>query len=871
MTARNHRRSFIVLLALTTLALGLVAPLVGTAAAATFSNANSFTIADATCGTGPGDPSVPGKASLYPSNISVSGLTGTLSDVNVVLKNVSHPFDGDLAFLLVGPGGGTLVLVSDAGTAGITNVTLTVDDSAASQLSASGAWGAANSSVSAKPTDYNEAVILPNQPADSYPSPAPSPVNHPANTGSATLASVFNGINPNGTWSLYAIDDGCGDTGSVAGGWSLDISTASAAATTTSVMSSVNPSTTGQSVTFTATVTSGGPVTTGSVTFTEGVTTLAANVGLNGSGQASFSTSALPEGTHVITATYNGTASFASSSGTVTQQVDNATTVNGNTFCNTGAITIPTQGTSTPYPSHITVSGQPTTFGKVTAQVKNVSHPFAEDIDVLLVGPTTTNNLVIVSDAGSGATTNVSVTFDDTAANSVPASGAWAAPNGSATYKPTDYDPLGEVDTFPSPAPAVSSATTLAGAFGGTNPNGTWSLYVVDDGAGDGGSIAGGWCLTFTPPPQADIAVTKGDSPDPVLAGANITYAINVSNSVAGSTAASATLTDNLPAHTTFVSLTNPGWSCTTPAVGATGTVSCSRSSLTPADGTQAFSLVVKVDLQTPTTASPISNTATVSATGDTAASGNNVATATTSVTYAPSLPAVVRQSTNWLLRNTLTTGAADNTFTYGTKPLAPLMGDWNGDGIKTAGTYEAGTFKLRNTNSTGAPDIMFTFGDPSGFPVAGDFNGDGKDDVAVFRAGVWQVYYMGIGAGPTFSFGSGTWPATVPVAGDWNGDGIDGIGTYTLFAPGNIGEWNLRNTADAGIADAGTFVFGSGSQYPVVGDWNGDGVDTVGVKVMAGTTWSLRNSNTAGAANVTIDYGLANDLPETWRNLVPA
>ena len=224
------------------------------------------------------------------------------------------------------------------------------------------------------------------------------------------------------------------------------------------------------------------------------------------------------------------------------------------------------------------------------------------------------------------------------------------------------------------------------------------------------------------------------------------------------------------------------------------------------------------------------------------------------------SLPGAVTLSTNWSLRDTLTSGPPTiGPFSYGTRPLVPLMGDWNGDGIETPGTYEAGVFKLRNSNGPGDPDKMVTFGDPRGFPLAGDFDGDRIDDLAVFRNGTWQIRYSGGTLDATFVFGSGAWPSTIPVVGDWNGDNIDGIGTYVA------GAWILRNTASAGAADAGSFTYNPGtSPYPVVGDWNRDGVDTVGVK--AGTSWLLRNTNTAGAADLTIAFGAANDFPVVWR-----
>ena len=91
--------------------------------------------------------------------------------------------------------------------------------------------------------------------------------------------------------------------------------------TATTILSSQNPSDLGAPVTFTATVTAGSPVTTGTVTFRDGATVLA-TVALNASGQASFTTSALASGSHTISATYNGTSHFATSSASLVQVVD---------------------------------------------------------------------------------------------------------------------------------------------------------------------------------------------------------------------------------------------------------------------------------------------------------------------------------------------------------------------------------------------------------------------------------------------------------------------------------------------------------------------------------------------------------------------
>ena len=111
-------------------------------------------------------------------------------------------------------------------------------------------------------------------------------------------------------------------------------------------------------------------------------------------------------------------------------------------------------------------------------------------------------------------------------------------------------------------------------------------------------------------------------------------------------------------------------------------------------------------------------------------------------------LPVTVTGSTNWSVATSLPPTGSPTTFTYGTTPLVPLMGDWNGNGTRTPGTFETGVFKLSNALPPGGPTINIPFGDPRGFPVAGDFNGDGADDLAVYRNGLWQIRLESGGTG---------------------------------------------------------------------------------------------------------------------------
>src|SRR5438552_11320661 len=176
-------------------------------------------------------------------------------------------------------------------------------------------------------------------------------------------------------------------------------------------------------------------------------------------------------------------------------------------LANTSSISIPDSSIGSPYPSKIPVANLPTNPSKVTVTLSGISHTYPDDVDVLLVGPGG-QKVVLMSDAGGDVgINNVTLIFDDAAASNLPDGSAI----GSGTYKPTDFV-IGDI--FPSPAPAGPYGTALA-VFNGLNPNGTWSLYVLDDEAGDSGSIGGGWSLNFTypaPPAATEVQISATDA-----------------------------------------------------------------------------------------------------------------------------------------------------------------------------------------------------------------------------------------------------------------------------------------------------------------------------------------------------------------------
>jgi len=136
----------------------------------------------------------------------------------------------------------------------------------------------------------------------------------------------------------------------------------------------------------------------------------------------------------------------------------------------------------------------------------------------------------------------------------------------------------------------------------------------------------------------ADPAITKTLAPAVPQPGATLQYTIVVTNN-GPSDAASVTMTDVLPAALRFTSLSSPGgWSCSTPAPGANGTITCSIASLAAASNAT-FTLTVLIDPGTPV-GTAINNTATVTSASPDSSSANNSSTASTVVATPPNVTA---------------------------------------------------------------------------------------------------------------------------------------------------------------------------------------------------------------------------------------
>ena len=153
------------------------------------------------------------------------------------------------------------------------------------------------------------------------------------------------------------------------------------------------------------------------------------------------------------------------------------------------------------------------------------------------------------------------------------------------------------------------------------------SGWYVDTVAVNNAGVAGA-CTAGTSG-NADLSTTKAASPSSAVTGQDITYTVTATNN-GPADATTVLVSDTTPANTTFQSIIAPaGWTCTTPAVGGTGSISCSATTL--ATNTQAvFTIVVRVNYCIGN--GPVSNTATSSSANIDPNPANNAGTVSTPV-----------------------------------------------------------------------------------------------------------------------------------------------------------------------------------------------------------------------------------------------
>jgi uncharacterized repeat protein (TIGR01451 family) len=266
--------------------------------------------------------------------------------------------------------------------------------------------------------------------------------------------------------------------------------------------------------------------------------------------------------------------------------------------------------------------------------------------DVMTVGPTD-SNLVRNVDGGPGNDTLLVSDYQSDPGYPYPHTWNITGPGSGYTTSASSFVNFEALrggsggDTFIFGA-GGSIALTVAG---GLPPSGSQFTNILDNSAipghtitvtgpgtltgfkGTATGIGGGFDnINLFANQPADLSVSNS-GPATASAGTVISYTIAVNN-LGPNTAIQAQLSDPLPAGTTFSALTAPaGWSCVTPAVGAGGTVTCTR--LSYPTGASVFTLKVNG----PAAPAALSNTASVSTSGTTDPTpGNNSSTATTNV-----------------------------------------------------------------------------------------------------------------------------------------------------------------------------------------------------------------------------------------------
>lgn len=143
----------------------------------------------------------------------------------------------------------------------------------------------------------------------------------------------------------------------------------------------------------------------------------------------------------------------------------------------------------------------------------------------------------------------------------------------------------------------------------------------------------------------------------------------------------------------------------------------------------------------------------------------------------------------------------------------------------------------------------------PVGDLPQGSLPGDLVESVGLHdvSSGIFRLHVPGASI-LDFYYGN---PADTPFAGDWNCDGVTTLGLYRV----STGFLFLRDSNTQGIADIEIF-YGNPGDRPLAGDWDGDGCETIAIYRPSEQRFYFRNTNTQGVADFDVFYGNPGDQP---------
>lgn len=505
-----------------------------------------------------------------------------------IVNNATPNVGDDVIFTVTvnnaGPYAATGVVVKDLLPAGLTYVS---DDGSGSYVNGTGIWTVATVNASGSAALHITATVT------------PASVSGVTNTAEVTAADEFD---PDSTPNNHNASED--DQASVL------VTAKSADLSLTKTVDNASPNV-GQDVTFTITLTNGGP-------------NAATNVSVKDLLPAglTFVSSTQSQGSYVSgTGIWTVGAVNASSSATLTIK---ANVQSSGTITNTAEVIASDVFDPDSTPNNHNASEDDQASRVISSLQADLSLVKSVDNAAPNVGDTVVFT-IIVNNAGPSATTGVQVK------DLLPTGLTYVSDDGGGAYmNGTGIWTVGTVGASGTATLHINATANSASINGVTNTAEITASDVPDPDSTPNNHIASedDQSSVTVNARDADLSITKTDSPDPVLAGSDVTYTINVTNN-GPDTSVNLTLSDSVPANTTFQSLAHTAsWTCITPAVGGTGAISCTAPSLS-ASQTDAFTLVVKVN-------SGVAGGTTIS----------NTASVASSTTFDPTSPNSVTETT---------------------------------------------------------------------------------------------------------------------------------------------------------------------------------------------------------------------------------